>query len=122
MCAQQPRTKDSQIFQHLGVPKTLSGIDVRNGIGFSDILDSRISSSGDPQVLLEIRRSIGGTVLILLVTGYSPSIKVRFEDFGSEVIISILRVVSGFLKAASVGSQGEEYRKLGSPGSTSLAL
>lgn len=97
-------TEDLQIFEHLGVPKALSNINVGNGIGLSDIPDPGISSSGSLQVLLETPRSICGTGLVLLITGYSPGIKVGFENFGSEVVISILRIVSSFLKTVSVAS------------------
>lgn len=93
-----------------------------DGIGLSDIPDSSISSGGDLQVLLEICRGTGGTILILLVAGYSPGIKVGFENFGSEVVIIVLRVVPGFLKAVSAASQSTGHRKSGSPGSMSLVL
>ena len=39
--------KDVQILQHLGIPEALSLVDVRDSIGFSDVPDSGISSSGD---------------------------------------------------------------------------
>ena len=113
MCAEQSRVKDLQILQHLGIPETLSGIDVGNSIGLSDIPDSSISSGGDSQVLLEIRDGTGGTSLVFQVTGRSPGVEVRLQNLGSEVVITTVAVciVSMCLKPISAAvyrmSQGE---------------
>ena len=119
-CAPINLTEDAQVLQCLGKPKALGDIDVGGsfGIRLGDIPDSSISSSGDPQILLETRHSTGGTGLIFLVTGHSPGIEVRLQSLGSEVIIGVaaIRVVSVFLEMISVPLQDTNHRQLGSPG------
>jgi hypothetical protein len=112
-----------QIFQHLRIPETLSVVDVGDGIGLSDVLNSGISSSGDPQVLLETRDSAGSTGLILQVAGRSPGVEVGFQNFRSEVVIAVVGVwvVSVRLKAISA-VYSAECRKRESPGSMPPSL
>jgi hypothetical protein len=105
VCTRRSGAEGLQILQHLGIPEALCGIDIGNSIRHGDVPDPSISSSRYPQVLLETRHSTGGASLVLLVTGYSPGIEIRFEDLGSEVVISRFRVVSIFLETVSVPEQ-----------------
>jgi hypothetical protein len=84
--------KNLQILQHLSIPEALSVIDVGNGVGLGNIPNSGISSGGNPQVLLETCNGIGGTGLVLQVAGRSPGVEVGFQNFGSEVVISVILV------------------------------
>ena len=90
---------NSQVLQHLSIPEALSDVHVGNSIGFGNIPDSSISSSGNLQVLLELLDSMGSTVLIFRVTGRSPGNEVRFQNFWSEVVIPVVTrwVISVFL-------------------------
>lgn len=44
---ERPRV-NLQILHHFSIPETLGIIDVGDGIWFSDVLDSGVSSGGDP--------------------------------------------------------------------------
>jgi len=114
-----PRMKDLQILQYFSIPEALGDIYVIDGIWCSNVPDCGISSGEDPQVLLEVRDGTGGTGLIFLVTSRSPGIKVRFQDLGSEVVISvtIVWVVSALLRTKSVATHDIEGRKLELPDS-----
>jgi len=120
LSTEPPRMEDLQAPQHISVPVALSDINVGDIIWGSDVPDSGISSGGDPQVLLEARDDACGTSLMLVVTGRSPGVKVRFQDAVSEIVISVILVwvVSGRLRTNSVVMHNIEGHKRELPGST----
>ena len=124
MYAEQPRARDLQILQYLGIPEAFSGFEVGNILGRGDIQNSGIASGGDPQVLLETRNSTGGTGLVLRVTGSSPGVEVRFQDLWSKLVIFRVTpwVVSTRLKTVSIALHSTECRRPGLPGSTNHPL